>query len=148
MHAERAYPRIEGEYTAQTTALTGHQLQKANFDLDKAILHFDSVRHIKQSKDGAFFQITWEHKTNQYANNKKLSDATLGSSHDDVEHYNCVFKHNKREFACTDTNEPATILGEVQPTGQLELTYVEPGLHNDHTNHPFTIAAFTFTPKR
>ena len=62
MQAERAYPRIEGEYTAQTTTLSGHQLQKANFDLDKALLYFETNRHIKQTKAGAFFQIISEQK--------------------------------------------------------------------------------------
>ena len=77
-----------------------------------------------------------------------MSDATLGSTHEHNEHWYCVFKHNKREFACTDANEPVTMLGEVLPTGQLELTYVESGLHNDHQNHPFTISTSIVTPKR
>ena len=148
IQAEPAYPRIEREYTTQTTMLNGDQLPKADFDLDKALVHHTSQVHMKQSKDGAFFQIIMEPKKYQYANNKKMSDATLRSTHDDDEHFYCVFKHNKREFACTDANEPVTMLGEVLPTGNLEITYVESGLHNDHQNHPFSIGTFIYTPKR
>ncbi len=134
---------LNGTWYGKGSCITGVSMHKVNHKLDSAIINYTDTEQISQTDNGDYL-------TGSYKNTMKhFSDKAMRKTNDSHEKTYCVKVAGKDDrYPCTDADEPATKQSRIFNSNTLYSTYIEPGLHNNHVNYPFTICKTVLTRKK